>query len=281
MQLEIDRPVQRLVVGGMSVELKSYNQLLSGGSEHRGDAKMNSKSINLNVWALILSTCLGVIITCAGVAEAQERSTGLQANNSQLTSIEALFTQIEAAKTDRDKDKLAGNLESRLATYAKAMVASFTTAIKQAQLAAKTRGKEGSVELLKTFEDLAVDHENRLKRLDDQGQKMKSGSTSEPAEGGRVALGWRMLDKISDFFISPAQAAIAVTSWNVCHGLNSNSTAAQWAACANATSNAATQTTAAYATFNACWNGLDGVRPKWWRAIRRAGCVAVLVAKLA
>jgi hypothetical protein len=221
----------------------------------------------------LMSTYLGTIVTC----EAQ----GLQANDSQLKSIEELFAQIGTAKTDGDKDKFADKLESQLSTYTKGMVASFGTALKQAELAAKSKGKEGNVEELKAFEDLAVRHENKLKQLEEQGKKMKSGSILEPAEVGKVALDWRLLDKIGDFFISPAEAAIALAVYNVCHGLNSSSTPAQWAACNQAIAAAGPQRSAAQAAYNACWNGYEDRRPKWWRAILRASCVVVLVARLA
>jgi hypothetical protein len=198
----------------------------------------------------------------------------LQGNDRQLTSIEALFTQIESAKTDADRDKHADDLEARLAAYAKAMVGSFDAAIKQAELAAKSAGKEGSTEPLKAFEDQAVKHENALKQLDNRGQKLlpKSGSISEPAKGGKLALG----GTIGDFFISPAEAAIALSVYNPCH-LHPPTQPA----CNTAIANGITQAAAAHTAFNNCWNGLEGVRPKWWRAIRRVGCVVVLTARLA
>lgn len=215
-----------------------------------------------------------------GIVSPAQFGTRLQDHDRQLTSIEGLFARIEAAKTTADKDKHADELNNTLAAYAKAMMESFDTAMKQAERANKSRGKEGSTELLKSFEGLAVKHENRLKVLDERAQKIKapaeSSSTSEPVEGGRVARGWPMLEKISDFFISPAQAAIALSVYSACHQSPPNQTA-----CAQAIQTGTTQAAAAQATFNTCWNKYENTRPKWWRAILRTGCVTALAARLA
>jgi hypothetical protein len=219
----------------------------------------------------VITAWLGAIAVC----NAQD----LKANDSQLTSIETLFNQIDTAKADGDKDKFADNLERRLSAYGKAMSAAFNAALRQAELAAKSKGKQGNVEALKTFEDLATKHEQRLKQLDERGKKMKSSSI--PATGDRLAFGWRMLDTLGSFIITPAEAAIALNVYGLCHGLNSNSTAAQWAACNRAIANAIGQRSAAQSAFNSCWSSLEGVKPKWWRAVRRAGCTAVYVARLA
>ncbi|HYR21520.1 MAG TPA: hypothetical protein VEP30_01170 [Chthoniobacterales bacterium] len=243
---------------------------------------MNRKNSNRNIWALTLSLCFGVIFTHATgyaaeakVSPAQFRSR-LQGHDRQLTSIEASFTQIEAARATADKDKYADALNDTMAAYAKGMMESFDTATKQAELANKSQGKEGSIALLKQFEDLAAKHERTLKQLDARAQKMKAppeASAYEPAEGDN---GWSLLEKIGDFFISPAQAAIAVSTYNQCHQSPPNQ-----AACAQAIVNAVTQGNAARNVFNTCWNNQESVRPKWWRAVKRAACTAVLVARLA
>lgn len=221
----------------------------------------------------VITAWLGAIAVC----EAQD----LKANDSQLTSIETLFDQIDTAKADGDKDKLAGNLERRLSDYGRAMTAAFNAAVRQAELAAKSKGKQGSVEALKTFEDVAAKHEQRLKQLDERAKKMRSGSILDLFNGSRLALGWRMLDTLGSFIVTPAEAAIAAVPYSICAGLNSNSTAAQWAACNSAIATAIVQRQTAQANFNTCWNNLEGVRPKWWRAVRRAGCTALYIARLA
>jgi hypothetical protein len=249
---------------------------------------MNSKSINRNVWALTLSLCLGVIFTHATGYAAEERGaagaivspaqfgTRLQDHDRQLTSIEALVTRIEAAKLTADKEKYSDDLSASLAAYAKAMMESFDTAMKQAELANKSQGKQGSTALLKPFEDLATQHENRMKKLDARAQKikapLKSSSTSEPAEGGKMARGWPMLEKISDFFISPAQAAIAITVAAACNQHPPNQTA-----CAQAIATGVTQAAAARNTFNTCWNAAQ----KPLQGLKRLACTAALIVRLA
>ncbi|MBI2174675.1 MAG: hypothetical protein HYU33_05725 [Candidatus Omnitrophica bacterium] len=277
--------------------------------------------------------------TAGGIVSPAQVGTRLQDNDRQLASIEQLFTRIEAAKLITDN--YADELSVPLAAYAKAMMESFDTAIKQAELAAKSQGKEGSTALLKPFEDLAVKHENRMKQLDMRAQKIvlqikegavqidksllqqltpqergeflqtlhprgvkemeqrhpelfkeppkpkgqpsgrKSSSTAEPAEGGKVARGWPMLEKISDFFISPAQAAIAIPVTAACTG-----PAVVFDLCGQATLIASNQISQAQTTFTACWNAAHGGGNKhWkhfhWKATMQTACTAVLVARLA
>lgn len=102
-----------------------------------------------------------------------EFGTRLQASDRQLASIEQLFTQIEAAKLPAEKEKLFDELSQPLAAYAKGMMESFDTAMKQAELAAKSQGKQGSTRLVKPFEALAVKHEQRMKQLDERGEKIE------------------------------------------------------------------------------------------------------------
>ena len=119
-------------------------------------------------------------------------STSLQARERELASIEQLFTRIEAAKLPAEKEKLFNELSQPLDAYAKGMMQSFNTALKQAELAAKTQGKEGSTGLVKPFEDLAVKHEQRMKLLDARAEKIEIAGrpfkhycarTSGPAPG--------------------------------------------------------------------------------------------------
>ena len=100
-------------------------------------------------------------------------STSLQARERELASIEQLFTRIEAAKLPAEKEKLFNELSQPLDAYAKGMMESINTALKQAELAAKTQGKEGSTGLVKPFEDLAVKHEQRMKLLDARAEKIE------------------------------------------------------------------------------------------------------------
>jgi hypothetical protein len=277
---------------------------------------MNSKKINRNVLGLTLSLCLGVMFTHAtgnaaekgvgmlaqvggppgqvvapsgkmgaGKIEPAQFGSRLEDHDKQLTSIEALFTRIESAKLPADKEKHSDDLDAPLAAYAKAMMESFDTAVKQAELANKSQGKEGSTELLGNFENLAKKHESRLKQLDQRAKKImspQSGSSSDPAGSAKLARAWPMLEKVSDFFVSPARAAIALSVYNACHHPSGQTwTQAQQTACNTAIANANSQGAAAHTTYNSCWTRYENTKPKWWKALQRAGCVTALVARLA
>ena len=105
-------------------------------------------------------------------------TTSLQARERELASIEQLFTRIEATKLPAEKEKLSDELSQPLDAYAKGMMESINTAMKQADLAAKSQGKQGNTGLLKPFEDLAVKHEQRMKKLDERAQKISSLANS-------------------------------------------------------------------------------------------------------
>lgn len=226
----------------------------------------------------------------------------LLARERQLTSIEQLFTRIEVAKLPGEKEKLSDELSKPLAAYAKAMMEDFDTAMKQAELAAKSQGKEGSTALVKPFEDLAKQHEGRMKTLDARAQKIggdiekgegetkKSSSIAEPTEATKVARGWPMLEKISNFLISPAHAAIAIPVVAACSQANPNSnpppTVAQFATCLLATQTAGGLRVQAQTTFTACWNAAHRHKLKrdghiHFPALMHTACTATLLARLA
>lgn len=232
----------------------------------------------------------GLIVSSAQFKDA------LQARDRQLTSIEQLFTRIEAAKLPAEKEKLSDELSQPLAAYAKGMIEDFDTAMKQAQLAAKSQGRQGSIGLLKPFEDQAVKHEQRMKNLDARAQKIggdiekgegagetkKSSSIVEPA---KVAHGWPMLARISDFLISPAHAALAIPVVAACGSLVAGNEAA-WLPCVKSFVIAIPAGVAAVNQFDACWGAAH--RHKLRRdghihfpALMHTACTATLVAKLA
>lgn len=255
---------------------------------------MNRKNSNRTVWTLTLSLCLGLIFTQpTGYAAAEERSsTGavvsapafmarLQSNDKQLTSIETLMARMDAAKSSADKDKYADNLNDTLAAYSKAMLESFDTATKQAELANNSQGREGNIALLRQFEGLAVRHERKLKQVDARAQRMMKASpgttsTSDPDEGDEVAGVWSILNKIGDFFVTPAQAAIALSGYNACSQKPPNQVA-----CAAAIAKGIIDGNTARVQFNTCWNNQANVKPAWWRALKRTACTVALVARLA
>lgn len=249
---------------------------------------MKKKNSNHNTWALTLSLCLIIFaVVTAYAAEESERMTSplssvqfttkLQGLDRQLASIQASVTEIAKAKTDAEKDKYGDALNDTLAAYAKGMLESFDIATNQAQMANKSQGKEGNMEELKQFEDLAARHERTLKQIDARAKKMKAppGAPSM-SESSSPASGWSVLDKIGDLFVTPAEGAIALSVYNACNQNPPNQTA-----CAQAIVSSVAQGNAARNTFNDCWNRYENTRPKWWRAICRAGCVTALAVRLA
>ncbi len=263
-----------------------------------GDVEMKNKVIiqKVKVFTLSLLLTVGVasvtgyaaepislpqekVITSENSQVLRQFSSRLQNIDRQLASIDALVTRIESAKLVAEKEKYAEELDTALSVYAKSMKESYETAVQQAGLAANSQSKQGSLALLKPFEDLASRHESTLKRLDGRAQNImsqKSSSIFEPAENWNVASGLIMIEKISDFFVPSANAAIALKVYSACHQNPPDNNA-----CALAIVNGTKETAAAYNAFIECWNRYESVRPKWLRALKRLGCTALYIAKLA
>jgi len=80
-----------------------------------------------------------------------------------LNEIESHIEKINREKIVRIND--AENLEKTMYEYAEHMKAALDAALQEAQKAGESKGKEGSVRLLKNFEDTAKAHEPRVNKL--------------------------------------------------------------------------------------------------------------------
>ena len=225
-----------------------------------------------HVLAIACVAALTIFAPLAVSAQSDE----LQRNEKLLATIEGSFGQLQAAKADDAKDKEADVLENALSEYAKAMLASFDAAMEQARVVAKSGGKEGDAAAVSAFEAQASDHAKRLDGIDGQARKLlpKAGWLFEPALP-TPSSAFAMLEGAGSLLATPAEAAIAIPVAVACRQ------PVNPIACAQAIATAVTQGNAARNTFNQCWNAQENVRPKWWRALKRAGCTAVLVARLA
>ena len=227
-------------------------------------------------------------------------STSLQARERELASIEQLFTRIEAAKLPAEKEKLFNEISQPLDAYAKGMIENINTALKQAELGAKSQNKEGSTGLIKPFEDLAVKHEQRMKKLDERAQKIdrdiekgereppkQTSSITEPTDGVKVARGWPMLEKISDFLIPPAHAALAIPAVGVCGPLTVASAGTAFVACLAIIGTTIPLVALAASQFTVCWNAAHNHKykngDKHYHGMNgmRTACTLILIAKLA
>jgi hypothetical protein len=234
----------RFLISGLSLAV-----LFSVGSAFAAD---EAARVNMNTTALI-----------------QQSNAKLQANDRKLSEIEGIIARAESAR-GKDKDQLSDSLSTSLSVYAKGMMDSFDTAINQAQMAAKSEGKRGTLELIEPFEALASKHEQQMNQASERGLHVWPD--------GRVSFlkmnndsHWVMLDSISDFFISPAQAAIAVPVVTACKSPTN------WSICTPALATAAQQALVAKSEFKTCWDAAK----KPGQGIKRALCTAKLVARLA
>lgn len=91
---------------------------------------------------------------------------------SKLGSIENILSRVEGQKlvTERDSEDLGRTMFE----YAEGMKAAFDVALKEAELAASSKGKQGSVGSLKHFEDTAKGHEARLKSVEAKTQAFEA-----------------------------------------------------------------------------------------------------------
>lgn len=195
--------------------------------------------------------------------------------DAQLTSIEAGVERMRAAKTDAARDAIAAGVEAEQKRYAVALYGQYSAALRTTSRFASTKGKVGSLEPLRVFEDLAQAHEIRLKAIETNARALRGGAVGfvpTPIDRSQPDV----MSRVAGFFIPSANAAIALSVYNVCNRKPFNAVA-----CAAATAQGVSQGNAAYATYNSCWAKQEGVRPKWWRATLRAACATALGVRLA
>lgn len=107
-----------------------------------------------------------------------------------LKEIEATFTKIETQRLVKLED--AERIHKVMNEYAESMIAAFNEAIKDAEEAAKSEGKRGSVETLKFFEDKVKAHVTTLKRLEGKANAME-----QKFSDGTIKLDKPLLQKLS------------------------------------------------------------------------------------
>jgi hypothetical protein len=263
----------------LSMQNRSRNRTLMRHTHLTGE-KMTS-SFRRKIVGALLSASMAIALGSTSIAaesdparQASGAALDTQSLDAKLTAIQQAFSALVRGKGDTDRDSIADGLEKQLSEYKGAMSVAYEQASKRAELAARTPADRRGFEMIATFERLAVRHEDALRVLNDQGSLIgrKLGYLEWPAARRLVPASYGVLDVI----FPPANAAIAAGVSAICGATN-----VTVAACAAAVAAGVVATGNASATFNSCWASYEGTRPKWLRALRRAGCTAVYVAKLA
>jgi hypothetical protein len=162
--------------------------------------------------------------------------------DAQLTSIEAGVERMRAAKTDAARDAIAEGVEAEQRRYAAALYAQYSAALRTTAGFARSKGQTGSLAPLRVFEDLAQAHEKRLKAVETKAKALRGGAVGfVPLPIDRPQPG--VMSRVASFFIPSANAAIALSVYNVC-----NRKPFDAVACAAATAQGVSQGNAAYAT---------------------------------
>lgn len=235
---------------------------------------------------MLAVSALPLAYSAVAVTPAQQvaHQSALRVNEQSLVLLERTQARIEATKTDAARDALAPAYEEQQLRYVNAMQRQHDTAIKAVSNSAggpRWVRYEQALADLNQFEQLAQRHERRTMVLSKRAEAMATSrptSFNIPVAAPLHASG-SILAAAHDYIFPPAHAMIALTVYNACKK-DSNGTVNQ-KACAAAAAKGLADSNAARNTFNSCWSSLEGVRPKWWRSVRRAGCTAALVARLA
>lgn len=253
-------------------------------------------------------------------------------SKSKFDDIQSLISQIESGKLLHDGD--AQKLDKLMFDYANDLKAAFDQASMDAQDASKSKGQKGSVQSLKTFEDLAQQHEQASKTFEPRMvqiqsklktgeikldrpllQKMSPGDlqefkkflapsafqemerlhpdlmkgspnkvrleqAAEPellAEAIPVPFSCRVADVVGNLIEETADASLAGQCIGTCLARN-------WTACVNCIISKGPAAINAWNTFVRCWNGAgtcDGWPWHWGNCLRKAACLAQLIARLA
>lgn len=88
--------------------------------------------------------------------------------------VDALVAKVNKRKLITEADMEDAELDKAMQEYADAMKAAYDDAIKQAEQAARSKGKEGNTADLKAFEDLAKAHDKLMKRVEAKTRKVEA-----------------------------------------------------------------------------------------------------------
>jgi hypothetical protein len=201
----------------------------------------------------------------------------LKQATAQLTELEQAVQSIEQSGVIPAETLTTYN--DVLTTYTETMHRATDGALSAASLAAKTNGKQGSVQTLVLFENTAKDHEKRTAALQARLEKISGGVRSGTLKTTAVGAGLRaLLDGLNKPIVAPAEAALAIGALGPC-------IAQAWVACAIAIVKATAQAVSAWNSYQSCLANLPPVPTKpsppssspWWSyAIRKAAYNAAL-----
>lgn len=204
----------------------------------------------------------------------------LRGVDAQLGVIERTFQSIESQTSTTERDAQTLGFEREQVSYAVNMLSQYDYALAQADLAMKSNGRTGTVELLNAFETVAKRHEGRLGVLYQRAEKLA-------ARGGTAAISWRhapvaaapsnwLVAYIGDLLVPSAHAAIALQVYSACNQNPKNNVA-----CVQAIAKGVVDGKNAKTTFDACWAKYANTLPKIVRNAKRLGCTLALTARLA
>lgn len=203
------------------------------------------------------------------------RASRLRILDRSVSAIEQTFSELTKATAAPEGNAMSARFEAQQIEYAGAMLSEYNAALQQADLASKTGGRQGSIEALNNFELVAKSHEDRLRILDSRAQRVIENrgapTASLPSSSPLLASADRFVGSLVGMIIAPAHAAIALNVYNICKGNG------QSPACLQAIAKGVIDGKAAKSTFDTCWNS----KTKPFLALKRAGCTAVFVARLA
>ncbi|HYX24229.1 MAG TPA: hypothetical protein VFC23_08770 [Thermoanaerobaculia bacterium] len=255
------------------------------------------KRICRSIPLFVLALCI-----TGGALQAQEEKRGtndsgapnlaayrneLLQNREHLNRAESAVAKIEREKRVTEEDSAA--IDRELYAYATAIKSAYDRASQQAETAGKTKGKQGSVGHFITFEETAQADQKKVeriqKRLEAIDRKIQSkeirlderSSFRDPAAGSDVpAAAPSLYDTVvaclgGDWsLVDSAEASLALPCVAPCSAQN-------WGACAACIVSKAPGAVSAWNSFQSCWNGAH----KPFQALKRAGCVAVFLARIA
>lgn len=106
--------------------------------------------------------------------------------------VDALVAKVNQRKLITEAEMEDADLDKAMKEYADAMKAAYDDAIKQAEQAARSKGKEGNTANLKAFEDLAKTHDKRMKQVEAKTRKVEAQIRT-----GAIRLDKSVLQKVT------------------------------------------------------------------------------------
>jgi hypothetical protein len=153
-------------------------------------AVLSSLLLSINVFVPLFFVAAPALAQTQPIPPLQVTQTQLRAASVRLKSVETLFDKVESQRLVKLED--SETVSQATFEYVKAMKSALDNALKSAELAARTEGKQGSITPLDTFEKAEKANEPRLQQIEQRATRIDNS-----IKAGNILIEKPAIEKLS------------------------------------------------------------------------------------